>query len=267
MTSIKMVAVDVDGTFVRHNHTFDEDRFRRILTRMHEVGAEFVIASGNQYWQLRDYFPGYDEELSFVAENGAYVKDHADVAFVEAMERNVVLKALEWIEAHPDIENVMSCLSCAYVERGRMREDFFEFMRTYYHRMEWVDSLRDVSDPVLKFALSVPHDQTMAYYDEIRATMTAGLVPTSSGHGAIDLIVPGCHKASGLQRLAERWDISPEEVAVFGDGGNDVEMLKWAGSGYAMANACDAAKAAANHFCPSNEEQGVLTTLEELFEL
>ena len=67
MTQIKMVAVDVDGTFVRHNHTFDEERFRRILARMTEVGAEFVIASGNQYWQLRDYFPGYDESISFVA--------------------------------------------------------------------------------------------------------------------------------------------------------------------------------------------------------
>ena len=267
MTQIKMVAVDVDGTFVRHNHTFDEERFRRILARMTEVGAEFVIASGNQYWQLRDYFPGYDESISFVAENGAFVKDHADVVFVGAIDHDVVLKTLEWIEAHPDVENVMSCLNCAYVERGRMREDFFEFMRFYYHRMEWVDSLRDITDPVLKFALSVPHAQTMAYYDEIRATMTAGLVPTSSGHGAIDLIVPGCHKASGLQKLAERWGIDPSEVAVFGDGGNDVEMLRWAGHGYAMANASEEAKAAANYLCPSNEEQGVLITLEELFGL
>ena len=243
MTQIKMVAVDVDGTFVRHNHTFDEERFRRILARMTEVGAEFVIASGNQYWQLRDYFPGYDESISFVAENGAFVKDHADVVFVGAIDHDVVLKTLEWIEAHPDVENVMSCLNCAYVERGRMREDFFEFMRFYYHRMEWVDSLRDITDQVLKFALSVPHP------------------------GAIDLIVPGCHKASGLQKLAERWGIDPSEVAVFGDGGNDVEMLRWAGHGYAMANASEEAKAAADQLCPSNEEQGVLITLEELFGL
>jgi len=54
---------------------------------------------------------------------------------------------------------------------------------------------------------------------------------------------------------------------VFGDGGNDVEMLRWAGHGYAMANACEEAKAAANYLCPSNEEQGVLITLEELFGL
>lgn len=267
MTHIKMVAVDVDGTFVDHNHAFDVSRFRRILNRMTEVGAEFVIASGNQYWQLRDYFPGYDEEISFVAENGAYVKDHSDVVFVGEIDHDVVLRTLDWIETHPDIENVMSCLNCAFVERGRMREDFFEFMRMYYHRMEWVDNLRAISDPVLKFALSVPHEKTMTYYDEIRATLTTGLVPTSSGHGAIDLIVAGCHKASGLDKLAERWGIDPAECATFGDGGNDIEMLRWAGHGYAMANATDEVKEAADYICPSNNEQGVLSTLEELFNL
>jgi Cof subfamily protein (haloacid dehalogenase superfamily) len=267
MADIKMVAVDVDGTFIRHDYSFDVDRFKRILDRMDAVGAQFVIASGNQYWQLRDYFPGYDERISFVAENGAYVKDHADVVFTAQMDPDVVRGTLDWIDAHPDIENVMSCLDCAYAERGRMREWFFEFMRTYYHRLEWVDSLRDVTDPVLKFALSVPEEQTMAYYEQIRASLTGGLVPTTSGHGAIDLIIEGNHKASGLARLAQRWGFDPRDCAAFGDGGNDIEMLRWVGHGYAVANASDEVKAAAGNVCPSNEDQGVLTTLEELFGL
>ena len=146
MADIRMVAVDVDGTFIRHDYSFDTDRFQRILDRMDEVGAQFVIASGNQYWQLRDYFPGYDERISFVAENGAYVKDHDQVVFVGEIDRATTLATLTWIEGHSDITNVMSCENCAYVERGRMPEDFFEFMRTYYHRMEWVDSLRAVDD-------------------------------------------------------------------------------------------------------------------------
>ena len=264
MTNIQMVAVDVDGTFVRHDQTFDEPRFRRILERMDSLGVQFVIASGNQYWQLRDYFPGYDERISFVAENGAYVKDHADIIYAGAIDHDVVLATLEWIEAHPDVVNTMSCLNCAYVERGRMSDDFFEFMRTWYHRLEWVDSLREVQDPVLKFALSVPLERTMAYYDEIRSTLTAGLVPTTSGHGAIDLIAPGAHKASGLARLAQRWGIDPAACAAFGDGGNDIEMLRWAGHSFAMANADDKVKEVAGALCPSNEDQGVLSTLEEL---
>lgn len=58
---IKMVAVDVDGTFVHSDHTYDASRFQRILSRMKEAGCRFVVASGNQYYQLRDLFPGYSD--------------------------------------------------------------------------------------------------------------------------------------------------------------------------------------------------------------
>ncbi len=71
---IKLVAVDIDGTFVRSDYTYDVPRFQQILARMKRAGCHFVVASGNQYYQLRDLFPGCDQELSFVAENGAYVK-------------------------------------------------------------------------------------------------------------------------------------------------------------------------------------------------
>lgn len=67
---IKLVAVDIDGTFVRSDYTYDIPQFRRILSRMKSAGCNFVVASGNQYYQLRDLFPGCCDELSFVAEKG-----------------------------------------------------------------------------------------------------------------------------------------------------------------------------------------------------
>ena len=265
MAGIKMVAVDIDGTFTNSQRTFNEPRFLRVLDRLEAAGARFVVASGNQYWQLIDYFPGYDERLSFVAENGAYVKDGPDVVYVGTMERACVLETLDWIEARPDVFNVMSCLNGAYVARGRMSDEVFGFMQFYYHRLAWVDDLRDVDDPVLKFALGVPQELTYSYYDEIRASLGTGLTPTTSGHGAIDLIVPGAHKASGLARLCERWGIDPADCAAFGDGGNDIEMLRYVGHSFAMANASADVKAAARAVCPSNDDEGVLVTLEQLF--
>lgn len=78
---IKLVAVDIDGTFVRSDYTYDVPRFQSLLSRMNDAGCNFVVASGNQYYQLRDLFPGHEEELSFVAENGAFVKDHKELVF------------------------------------------------------------------------------------------------------------------------------------------------------------------------------------------
>lgn len=89
--------------------------------------------------------------------------------------------------------------------------------------------------------------------------------PTTSGHGSIDLIVPGCHKASGLKRLVERWKITPEQCMAFGDGGNDVEMLKYCKYSYAMKNGSAEAKQAAKVICPSNNDDGVLEVLEKIF--
>lgn len=261
----KMVAVDMDGTFLRGDHDFSRERFARVLGRMHEQGCRFVVASGNQFWQLRDLFPDCDEELAFVAENGAYIKDRDEVVFVGEMSHDVVVATLDWIESQPDVENIMSCLNCAYIARGRASEQLFRFMQTYYHRLQWADDLRQVSDRVLKFAINVPEAQTWEYFDRIRESLAGGLEPTTSGHGAIDLILPGCHKASGLKRLVERWDIDPAECVAFGDGGNDIEMLRYVGHSYAMANAASDVKEAADNVCPSNEAEGVLTTLEDLF--
>lgn len=54
--NIKMVAVDIDGTFVRSDYTYDIPRFKRILSRMKEVGCHFVVASGNMQSYARKQF-------------------------------------------------------------------------------------------------------------------------------------------------------------------------------------------------------------------
>lgn len=218
--NIKLVAVDIDGTFVRSDYTYDIPRFKRILSIMKDVGCRFVVASGNQYYQLRDLFPGYADELSFVAENGAFVKD-----------------------------------------RGAVSQEFFELTNIYYHRLEWTDDLKKVRDQILKFAPTVPEEKTYFYYDLFCDKLKGKVEPVTSGHG----IVPGCHKASGLKRLVERWGISRKQCAAFGDGGNDIEMLNYCGYSYGMENASQDVKKAAKCICLSNEEDGVLVTLEKLF--
>ena len=45
---IKLVAVDIDGTFVRDDYTYDMQRFQRILSHMNTIGCNFVVASGNR---------------------------------------------------------------------------------------------------------------------------------------------------------------------------------------------------------------------------
>lgn len=263
--NIKLVAVDIDGTFVHSDYTYDIPRFLRILSRMKDLGCQFVVASGNQYYQLRDLFPGYYDELSFVAENGALVKDRTELVFTADIPKETVDFTIDICRKYPEIQNVLCGVQSAYCERGSVGQQFFELTGIYYHRLKWVDDFKQVNDRILKFAPTVPEEKTYFYYDIFIKELKGKLEPTTSGHGSIDLIIPGCHKASGLKRLVKRWGILPEQCAAFGDGGNDIEMLKYCGYSYAMDNAPKNVKNAAKHVCPSNEDDGVLVTLEKLF--
>lgn len=205
-----------------------------------------------------------NQELSFVAENGAFVKDWTELVFTAEMPKETVDFVIDLCREYPEISNVLCGLESAYCERGTVSQEFFELTGVYYHRLQWVDDFKAVKDQILKFAPTVPEEKTYDYYAMFGQRLEGKLEATTSGHGSIDLIVPGCHKASGLKRLVKRWGISPEQCAAFGDGGNDIEMLKYCGHSYAMANAPENVKQAAKQVCPSNEEDGVLVALERL---
>lgn len=150
--NIKLVATDMDGTFMRTDYTFDIPRFEAILSRMKEVGCEFVVASGKQYYKLRTHFPGYDHELNFIAENGALEKEKDRVIFSADISREAMQVLLMLCKKYPEIKNVMCGFNSAYCERGTVSEAFFELTNKYYHKLQWVDDFAQIDDTILKFA-------------------------------------------------------------------------------------------------------------------
>ena len=90
------------------------------------------------------------------------------------------------------------------------------------------------------------------------------MVPVHTGYGSIDLIIPGVHKANGLRLLQQRWGIDDNDVVVFGDGGNDIEMLRQAGFSFAMENAADVIAKAAKYRAGSNNKEGVLDIIDRV---
>jgi Cof subfamily protein (haloacid dehalogenase superfamily) len=91
------------------------------------------------------------------------------------------------------------------------------------------------------------------------------LVQHSGTGGLAEISAPGVTKASGLVRWCRQAGIRPEDVWAFGDMPNDVPMLRWAGIGWAVANAHPDVLAIADRRCPANDEDGVARTLEAAF--
>ncbi len=79
----------------------------------------------------------------------------------------------------------------------------------------------------------------------------------------LEVNAKGATKGNALLKLGESLGISREEIMAFGDASNDHSMLKLAGTGVAMANAEDEAKALADYVTLSNDEDGVAKFVEE----
>lgn len=78
----------------------------------------------------------------------------------------------------------------------------------------------------------------------------------------VDVNVRGVDKATGIAEFAARFGFADDEVMAFGDGGNDATMLRMAGVGVAMGNACKEALDAADYVTASVDDDGIRRTLE-----
>ncbi|WP_100488949.1 Cof-type HAD-IIB family hydrolase [Sporolactobacillus pectinivorans] len=72
------------------------------------------------------------------------------------------------------------------------------------------------------------------------------------------------NKAAALELLINHFHIDRDETIAFGDNFNDLEMLRFAGTGFAMGNAPDAVKSSADFITDSNDQDGIAKALKKL---
>lgn len=80
----------------------------------------------------------------------------------------------------------------------------------------------------------------------------------------IDISNYNVHKGTTVQALQHILGVTKEETIAFGDGLNDIELLEAAGCSFAVNNAFDIVKEKADFITKSNEDSGVLQTIEKL---
>ncbi len=90
------------------------------------------------------------------------------------------------------------------------------------------------------------------------------IIATSSNPRLTEFNAPGAHKGAALAKLAAHLGFGMEAVMAFGDGLNDLTMVRDAGWGVAMANAVPEVLAAARFTTLSNDDDGVAAAIEEL---
>lgn len=286
-TKPSIIAVDMDGTFLTDSKTFDTERFSRILPRLHALGIHFVVASGNTHPKLQDYMRGFENQgLTYIAENGAYLADDSGQLAVHPFLAEDVPRIIETVQSLDQIGLLVCTTEGIYLPKDRcdqivhMIRGYFEdtgqsipetltledFAAFFFPGAVMIDSIENFEGVPIKFPLLTPPKQTQQISTYLREALPQTVTPMVSGFGAIDLVRTGVNKATGLKDLCERLNADPAGILAFGDGENDMEMLRYAGWGVAMANAPDVVRNTADEVIGTNEEQAVLAYLENLLD-
>lgn len=259
--TIKLIAADMDGTFLDDHGEYDRGRFAKIYQALRKRGIQFVIASGHQAVELAQFFADFPD-IWLIGGNGAELMNRDAGLSAETFSRTATQQVLKVLAAYPELQ-VALCGTHTVSVLQTANPAFVAQMRSYYYQVASVADFDQVTDPVVKFDLICAPEQTNQLLYELKPKLAEIAVPVSGGQGSMDLIQPGMHKGRALKRLGARLHIKPEEMVAFGDGTNDLEMLHYVKTGVAMQNAPANVKANATAVTGTNLDSGVLHYIEQ----
>lgn len=210
--SVKLIAVDMDGTFLSDAKTYNRPRFLAQYARMKAQGIRFAVASGNQYYQLISFFPEIAHEIAFVAENGGWVVSAGEDVFNGELSKTHFDTVAAVLNDVPGIEIIACGKSSAYTLK-HYDDGFKDIAAKYYHRLEMVSDFSNLNDIFFKFGLNVSDDdipriQAMLHEklnDIMVPVTTATAVSTSSSPGCIKPTVCEYCKSAGASTTAKWW--------------------------------------------------------------
>lgn len=261
----KIYASDMDGTFLRADHSFDQERFRRLLDRFKDKGYLFVAASGRSLQSLKRLFADYVDEIAFVAENGSIVEYQGQKIFIDdPISPEVYLPIVAGLDAGPfgsSRSMILSGLENFYLLKNA-EPVFLEAMTNYYAHFQLVDSFDQVQEEIIKVNAKFSPEEMDAARQWLNETFE-GITAMTTGFDNIDIIPNGSNKSVGLGHLCAYFGLTGQDVVAFGDNQNDLGMMEFAGYALATENARDEVKAVADQVIGHCNDGAVLAYLEE----
>lgn len=279
MKMIKLFASDLDGTLLNVDHKLDEYIINTIK-KINENNKIFCIATGrSMYLEHSEEFRCIDGYNYCISLNGALITNKENkIIYKKAIDHEFLMKMLK---EFPTV--AFECLSVDKMYYRHTREEelaFYnemvkvsKFHQSYqfnrYHEKTVFDfKIKDIENvEILKINCRIKDNEIKEKFNQFVNDHSHLVVDAPFIENFFELTEVSVNKGSAIQKLAKMYDIKDDEVAVYGDGLNDLVMLKTFKHSYAPSNAKDKVKECANEVIGSYADYAVsnhiLKTLEE----
>lgn len=239
---MKMFVTDLDGTVLMQGETQVKKDLLEMVTELYQSKKDFVVASGRSYGALKRFFPSHFLSMYFICENGALIQYQGKTLYKKALLKKEVLSVVEQIEKC-GCEWVAAGVHTIYT--GNHCTKVSEFYREIKMPIMKVLSAREIPEDVIR--ISVWHENATerdAVIKVIDGFSTSVKISYQDGTWT-DILDKMTDKGTALQTLMGLKKIDANDVAVYGDNTNDIEMFEVTANSYAMSWASDVVKKSA----------------------
>lgn len=252
---IQAIFFDIDGTLVSfETHRIPQSTLETLDT-LRQKGIKLIIATGRPFGDINNL--GDLEFDGYITLNGAYcLTKEGTVLSKSSIPESNLLKLAEYLKKKP--------FPCIFMtEKGNMANCINE-------KVLAINKLVNLpSPPIEPIEKIIAHDifQIDTFVSAEEEKFLFDNILTECGgsrwHPSFtDINVKGNNKATGIKAFLKYYGIKQENTMAFGDGGNDISMLKYVAVGVAMGNSSQEVKAAADYVTSSVDENGISNAIK-----
>ena len=248
MTQVKIIFFDIDGTLIDIGAEQMSQKTAEALRRLKERGILLCIATGRPRMTL-PHFEGitFDAYLTF---NGSYCFDRDGIIFSNPIPHG---DAETILRNAARIGRPISIATADRIASNGRDTDLDDYYTLAHLKLEVSEDFDTVArEKIYQMMVGCREEE----YDAIMKDAPNARI-TAWWHRAADIIPADGGKGVAVQKVLEHYHLDRSQALAFGDGNNDIEMLRAVGTGIAMGNGSAQVKAAADGVCGCASEDGI----------
>jgi len=266
VNKVKVAIFDVDGTLFDYHDRKIHDSTVRAIQGLKENGIVVVVATARSYAELSedllsrvaaDYYVGASGHCIQDAQGRALLSERFTYEQVERV-KDLVLKYDAGLTLKYEQYN------CLYTHPLEMQRVFSNIGHPRCPSLYCTAMNQHESELPLGFTIWGENGLRDRICQELEKYPNDYRLEPYGNGVVVDVYNPHANKMTALRALIHRLGVSAENCIAFGDGPNDVEMIRWAGIGVAMGNANVRLKEVADVVCGASWEDGIANYLDHL---